>query len=70
MSAENEPQPPPKANPSDRAEDSVPAEESRIVIRPGGEVVFENLSELLAEVALELDPETRELVCRLEQAKE
>ena len=40
--------PPPKAE---------PREETRIIIRPDGEVVIENLSELLAEVAVELDPE-------------
>ena len=41
-----------------------PLEDSRIVIRPDGEVVIENLSELLAEVASELDPETG-LICRI-----
>lgn len=46
-----------------------PQEESRIVIRPDGEVVIENLSELLAEVALTLDPEDADLTCRLELPK-
>lgn len=42
----------------------VPLEESRIVIRPDGEVVIENLSEALAEVALSLDPDA-DLACEL-----
>jgi hypothetical protein len=47
------------------SEPVAPVEESRIVIRPNGEVVIENLSEALAEVAIELDPEG-DLACRLD----
>lgn len=47
------------------ASDETPSEESRIVIRPDGQVVIENLSALLAEVATSLDPDA-ELACRLE----
>jgi hypothetical protein len=42
----------------------LPLEESRIIIRPDGEVVIENLSEALAEVALSLDPDA-DLACEL-----
>ncbi len=43
---------------------ALPLEESRIVIRADGEVVIENLSETLVEVALSLDPDA-ELACEL-----
>ena len=49
---------------------TVPTEESRIVIRPDGEVVIENLSESLAEVALELDPDAEAMACRIDLVAE
>jgi hypothetical protein len=60
--------PTPESEPARPAEPAAePREETRIVIRPDGEVVIENLSELLAEVALELDPEV-DLTCAPEDA--
>jgi hypothetical protein len=50
---------------SERPPGGTPREETRIVIRPDGEVVIENLSALLAEVAEELDPDG-EIACRVE----
>ncbi len=38
----------------------------RIVIRPNGEVVFENLSPAMLDVALALNPEAPSLHCRLD----
>lgn len=46
----------------------LPIEESRIVIRPDGQVVIENLSERLVDVALELDPDA-DLACDVEDAE-
>ena len=63
MSAPGKNKPPPQPATEPPLE---PTEESRIVIRPDGEVVIENLSELLAEVAVELDPDT-DLACRIPQ---
>lgn len=63
-SDKKEPPPDPESPPD------LPKEESRIIIRPNGEVVIENLSELLAEVAAELDPDDLELVCLLEDSGE
>lgn len=59
-----------KENPPDTADapDESRIEESRIIIRPNGHVVIENLSELLAEVAVELNPDDLELVCLLEES--
>ena len=54
-------------SPASATPEEQPLEESRIIIRPGGEVVIENLSERLVEVALELDPES-DLTCRLPTA--
>ena len=59
-----------KNPPEPRNPPELPKEESRIIIRPNGEVVIENLSELLAEVAAELDPDDLELVCLLEEPDE
>ncbi|MCA9561847.1 MAG: hypothetical protein KC561_00090 [Myxococcales bacterium] len=56
----------PQARGPVQADESAPVEESRIVVRPNGEVVIENLSELLLEVAEELDPEMQELLCMLQ----
>jgi hypothetical protein len=50
------------------ARSKLPIEESRIVIRPDGEVVIENLSERLVDVALELDPDA-DLACDVEDAE-
>ena len=41
-------------------------EESRIVIRPGGEVVIENMTLDLLEVAFELDPDNPGVSCRID----
>lgn len=42
-------------------------EQSRILIEPGGRVIFENLTPELAEVALLLNPEQQQhLLCMLE----
>jgi len=41
-------------------------EESRIVIRPGGEVVIENLTADLLDVAYELDPDNPGIQCRVD----
>lgn len=41
-------------------------EESRIVIRPGGEVIIENLTAGLLDVAYTLDPENPGIQCRVE----
>ena len=53
-----------KNSPASFEDELQPEQESRIFIRPDGEVVIENLSAALAEVALELDPES-EIACRL-----
>jgi hypothetical protein len=62
---------PPAEEPQDAASAATPVEppveESRIIIRADGQVIIENLSALLAEVASALDPEA-ELACRLEFA--
>ena len=44
-------------------------QESRIVIRPGGEVVIENLTPDLLVIADELDPDNPGVQCRLELSK-
>lgn len=74
--SKSEPQKGPDAAPSDAAVDvanSVESlsddqlktllEQSRIVIRPGGEVVIENLTADLLDVAYELDPENPGVTC-------
>jgi hypothetical protein len=43
-------------------------EESRIVIKKGGEVIIENLTPGLLEVALELNPDQPSIVCRVDGA--
>lgn len=50
----------------DRGEKTLPAEQTRIIIRPGGEVVIENLSEEMLELALELGADDESLTCRLD----
>lgn len=40
-------------------------QESRIVIKPGGQVVIENLTADLLEVAYELDPDNPGIQCRV-----
>lgn len=45
-------------------------EESRIVIKPGGEVVIENLTTDMLGVAYELDPENPGIQCRVDAASE
>ena len=51
---------------ADPGEEPLPAEQTRIVIRPGGEVVIENLSEEMLELALQLGADPESLVCRLD----
>ena len=43
-------------------------EESRIVIKKGGEVIIENLTPGLLEVALELNPDQPSIQCRVGSA--
>lgn len=45
-------------------------EESRIVIKKGGEVIIENLTPGLLEVAFELDPDNEGIQCRLEATRD
>ena len=47
----------------------LPLEESRIIIRPDGEVVIENLSATLADAVEAMDPETLEVSCRLNRSQ-
>ncbi|MBN1945073.1 MAG: hypothetical protein JW797_05320 [Bradymonadales bacterium] len=55
-----------ESDPLPSVDQDLPLEESRIIIRPDGEIVIEHLSELLAEVALQLDPDSESLQCRLD----
>lgn len=52
----------------DREEDALPVEQTRIIIRPGGEVVIENLSEDMLELALELGADDDDLTCSIDDA--
>lgn len=45
-------------------------EESRIVIRPGGQVVIENLTAGLLDVAYTLDPDNPGVQCRVDARDE
>lgn len=47
-----------------KTEPTLPTEQSRIIIKPGGEVIIENLSMSLLELAELLDPDAK-LSCRL-----
>jgi hypothetical protein len=44
-------------------------EESRIIIKKGGEVIIENLTPGLLEVAFELNPDQPSIQCRVEASR-